>query len=209
MKTAAINLRVLAACTAFASKDETRYYLNGVYVHIEPRCVTYVATDGHRLIAYRDDDWAADAPDNDLVGGFIIPLAHCKPFKLGKEDDAIAKICGEDGARLTIAHNFVDVTFNPIDGAFPDWRQTTPKGTPSGVVAQFNMEYLAAFRKFGKGLGLGDYPSIAHNGASPAIVWFGSNNNVIGVIMPTHTDTFAERQAPEWSALRSSVAEAA
>lgn len=198
MKTATINLRVLGACSAFASKDETRYYLNGVCIEIEPRRTTYIATDGHRAIVYRDDLMPDDA-DNVLTGTFIIPVAHCKPFKIAKEDTAVAKIIGEEGTRLTIAHTFVDVTFNPIDGTFPDWRHITPTGTPSGAVAQFNMEYLAAFRKFAKAMGLGEYPSIAHNGPNPAIIWFGSEDNVLGIIMPTRADSYPERQAPRWA----------
>lgn len=208
MKTATVNLRVLGACAAFASKDETRYYLNGVCIEIEPRRTTYVATDGHRAIAYRDDLMPDDA-NNDLVGRFIIPSAHCKPFKLAKDDPATAKIAGDEGTRLTIAHGFVDVTFNPIDGTFPDWRAATPLGTPSGEIAQFNMEYLAAFRKFAKALGLGEYPSIAHNGAGPALVWFGAHPEVLGVIMPHRADNYPERQAPDWAANRSEAKQAA
>ena len=50
-----IQLRVLAACALFASKDERRYYLNGVCVEIDEKGTTYVVTDGHRLLCYRDD----------------------------------------------------------------------------------------------------------------------------------------------------------
>jgi len=208
VKTAVINLRVLAAVSAFASKDETRYYLNGVCVEIERRRTTYVATDGHRFIVYRDDLEPTEG-DNELVGNFIIPTAHCKPFKIGKEDPAIAKVIGDEGTRLTIAHGFVDVTFNPIDGTFPDWRNVTPKGQPSGQIAQFDLDYLAAFRKFARALDLGGYPSVAHNGAEPAIVWFGAHPNVLGVIMPTRTDSYPERMAPDWACNRSEPTQAA
>src|SRR4051812_43815958 len=59
--TSTINLRILAAAVPFASKDETRYYLNGVCLEIEPRAVTYIATDGHRMIAYRDEKQDEDS----------------------------------------------------------------------------------------------------------------------------------------------------
>jgi DNA polymerase-3 subunit beta len=201
MKTSTINLRVLGAAVAFASKEETRYYLNGVCVEFEPRRATYAATDGHRLIVYRDD-LDANEPANELLGAFIIPTAHCKPFKLGKEDNGTAKIFGEVGTRLTIAHTFVDVTFNPIDGTFPDWRKVVPTGVPSGVVAQYNHDFLAAFTKFAKHLGLCTFPFVAPNGADPSLVWFAPHDNVLGVIMPVRSDGKVDRVAPDWAALR-------
>ena len=81
-----VNLVVLAAASAFASKDETQYYLNGVRVEFDETGATYVATDGHRMICFRDDLMQGK---NLLVGSFIIPTAHCKHFKIGKEDDGL------------------------------------------------------------------------------------------------------------------------
>lgn len=197
MKISTINLRVLAAASAFASKEETRYYLNGVCIEFEARASTYVATDGHRLIAYRDD--LRGDQDNELLGTFIIPTPQCKPFKLSKDDDGTAKIFGEDGTRLTMAHNFVDVTFAPIDGTFPDWRKVPPSGPASGEIAQFNLEYLASFRKFAKALGLSDVPFVAANGDKPAFVWFTPADHVMGIVMPVRSSDSLARKPPIWS----------
>lgn len=200
MKTSKINLRILGAIVAFASKEETRYYLNGVSVEFTPRAATYVATDGHRLVAYYDELGPDDAA-NELLGAFIIPTPHCKPFKLGKDDPADAKIFGESNTRLTIAHEFVDVTFNPIDGTFPDWRKVVPPGQPSGVLAQFNLDHFATLKKFAKQVGLPN-PFIAHNGPEPAFTWFAGHANVFGVIMPMRIEGDPERLAPDWATLR-------
>jgi DNA polymerase-3 subunit beta len=192
-----INLRILAAAVPFASKDEARYYLNGVCLEIEPRAVTYVATDGHRLIAYRDEKQDPESPDNLLIGTFIIPTAHCKPHKIEKDESGEAKIFGD--GRLTIAFNYCDVTFLPIDGIYPDWRKTIPAGLASGVLAQFQLDYLAAFKKFA---GVVDLPSpfIAHNGVeAPATVWFPGREDVIGIIMPLKMPDQLLRFAPDWS----------
>lgn len=195
--TSTINLRVLGAAVAFASKDEARYYLNGVCLEIDARGVTYVATDGHRMIAYRDDMEDPDTPDNLLIGKFIIPTAHCKPHKLEKDDLGIAKIFG--AGRLTIAHDFCDVTFLPIDGMYPDWRKTVPNTQVSGSVGQFNLNLLAAFTKFA---GLVDLPSpfVAHNGVeAPAIVWYPGRANVLGIIMPLKLTNEIARPVPDWA----------
>lgn len=196
LHTSTINLRVLGAAVAFASKDEARYYLNGVCLEIEPRAVTYVATDGHRLISYRDEKQDPESPDNLLIGNFLIPTAHCKPHKLEKDDAGEAKIFGS--GRLTIAHDFCDVTFLPIDGIFPDWRKTVPKTAASGALAQYNLDYLAAFKKFAGAVDQG-MPFLAPNGEGPAFVWFCGCPHCFGIIMPVKTTNEMGREAPEWS----------
>lgn len=51
------------------STEETRYYLNGVYVHADANLLTFVATDGHRLSLVR-----RDCPDGaDGMPGVIVP----------------------------------------------------------------------------------------------------------------------------------------
>lgn len=194
LKTSVINLRVLAAASAFASKEPERYYLNGVCVEFAERGATYIATDGHRLVAYRDDLQAGEK-DNELLGPFIIPTPHAKPHKIGKDEDGLAKIFGT--GRLTIAYMFVDVTFSPIDGTFPDWRKTVPKAAADGTLAQFNLTYLASFDKFAKALAL-SAPFIAHNGGAPAFVWF-NDTRCVGVVMPMRFAEQIGRVPEQWA----------
>jgi DNA polymerase III subunit beta len=194
--TSTINLRVLAAASAFASKDEARYYLNGVCLEIEPRAVTYIATDGVKLIAYRHEKDDPETPDNLLVGRFIIPTAHCKSHKLSKDDIGEAKIFG--AGRLTIAHDFVDLTFMPIDGVFVDWRKVVPRKAASGALSQFNLEHLAAFKKFGDAVDHG-MPFVGHNGEGPALVFFSRVSHCFGVIMPTKLINEIDRLSPDWA----------
>jgi DNA polymerase-3 subunit beta len=197
LQTSTINLRILAAAVAFASKDEARYYINGVCLEIEPRAVTYIGTDGHRLIAYRDEKLDPESPDNLLIGKFIIPTAHCKPHKLDKEDSGEAKIFGT--GRLTIAHDFCDVTFLPIDGVYPNWRKTVPQAAVTGKLGQYNLDYLASFRKFAVALDLPS-PFVAHNGEeAPALVWYPGQGAVFGVIMPIKSTNELGHPVPEWA----------
>lgn len=197
MECSSINLRVLAAAAAFASKDEARYYLNGVLIEIEPRAVTYVATDAARMIVYRSEVDDPEIPDNLLVGSFIIPTAQCKSFKLEKDDTGEAKIFGK--GRLTIAHDFVDIVFAPIDGIYPDWRRVIPRGPASGLIGQFNLKLLAEFTKFGAVIDHGS-PFVAHNGsAAPAMVWFPGAPHCFGTIMPMKLTNESNRTAPPWA----------
>ncbi len=193
---AIINLRVLAALAPFTGKDDDRYYLQGVCIEIDARSVTYIGTDGVRLMAYRED-LEPDDEDHELVGTFIIPAVHCKAIKLGKDDEGRATLARSGKDRLTIAKGFVDVTFLPIDGVYPHWRRVLPRGA-SGVPAQFDLKRLADVDKFAKSLSL-SAPFIAHNGSGPAFVWFSGHPNVFGMVMPVkHVDEMA-RDAPQWA----------
>lgn len=180
--TSTINLRILSALSICASTEETRYYLKGVKLEITPRHTTYVVTDGHRLVAHREE-LHADLEDNATLGDFIIPLAQCKAIKLGKHGDGAATISG-DASRLTIEHDGSATSFKPIDGSFPDWRRVIPSGEPDGVTAQFNPKYLADFAKIGTVLGYDAKVWVAHNGDAPASVSWNGNTATLAVIMP-------------------------
>lgn len=57
------NPAFLAAASLFVSKEETRYYLNGVLIEPAPQGgVFLVATDGHRLVCFHDPEGMTDAP---------------------------------------------------------------------------------------------------------------------------------------------------
>lgn len=196
IKPSILNLRVLAAASLFASKDETRYYLNGVCLEIEERGTTYVATDGHRIFAYREDILPDEKP-NETLGTFIVPTAHCKHFKLNKDDLGLASIFQEFG-RLTLAYGFVDVRFNPIDGAFVAWRRAIPPAT-TGTHGQFNLTLLADFQKVATALELPP-PYVASNGPDkPALIWFAGRPEAMGCIMPMRFADFSHQQPPTWA----------
>lgn len=198
MQTSLCNLRVLAAASLFASKDETRYYLNGVMIEFDEAGATYVATDGKRMICYRDD--LTDGQKNLMIGGHIIPTAHCKLFKLGKDDDGYGKIFEEAG-RLTLARGFVDIRFAPIDGIYPEWHRVAPTAPASGMLAQYNLPLLADFQKFATALEI-SAPFVASNGEGPAPIWFPGHPHVMGVMMPMKLTDELHRTPPGWSRRR-------
>lgn len=198
-RTATIRLQALAAIALVSSTEETRYYLNGVLLEIEPRTVTYVATDGHRLASHHHELAETD-PDNTLLGDFIIPTEHCRPFKLtptGLRLDPRATLSSTDGAVLELAYGVNAIRFAPIDGTFPDWRRVIPS-TVDGVTAQYNAEYLAGLQKVGEILGAGKLPVLSHNGDGPALVTW-EDPMTFAVLMPHRTDAPAKR-APYWAA---------
>jgi DNA polymerase-3 subunit beta len=194
MKTATINLNVLAALSLCASTEETRYYLCGVCVEIAPRHITCAASDGHLLAAHREE-LADDAPDNELLGSFIIPTAMCARFKLKKGPSTVGTIMG-DAEHLTIGYGGERIGFAPIDGTFPDWRRVVP-ALPMGETrtAQFLPSHVSRLANVGTKLGYGAM-CIHHNGYNPTLVdWYG-NTDTVAVIMPFRVAL--EPKHPAW-----------
>src|SRR5208337_975230 len=180
MKTSTLSRKALQACNFAASKEETRYYLNGVYVKIDAGGAEYCATDGHMLLAYREE-LEKDSPANTLTGEFIIPSSTCadKHIKGSKwASDAVELAEMTDGF-LRIDNALV---FRPIDGTFPDWRRVLPSEI-DGVSAQFDPALLVRLQKAGAIFDC-RFPVIAHNGINPALVRFGEHTGLFGVVMP-------------------------
>jgi len=116
------------------STEETRYYLNGVFLrretHAGESLTAFVACDGHRLSVQRGPDLEWGASDQGLIDGVIIPrLAVAWLLKnLPKSGELIMSVgADEKGARLmsfcTDAGTF---TTRLIDGSFPDYQRAIP-----------------------------------------------------------------------------------
>ena len=138
-------------------------------------------------------------PDNTLTGGFIVPTPQCKAFKLGKDGPYEATLTGSP-KRLTIDFDRIEISFNPIDGQFPDWRRVIPGRVDALRPAHFNYKLLADFKKFADTLGFGD-PAVTPDGEEkPALVWFPGHYHAIGVMMPLRNQDESGRSVPVWAA---------
>lgn len=126
---AAGDLRELIDRTRFAiSTEETRYYLNGIYVHVFDRDGTQVlravSTDGHRLasIELPLPDGAAGMP------GVIVPRKTVGEIrKLIDETGDDVEISLSD-AKIRFAFDDAVLTSKLIDGTFPDYQRVIPLG---------------------------------------------------------------------------------
>lgn len=190
-----INLRTLRAVAIAMSTEDSRYYLNGVLVECRADSVTYVATDGHRMIAMR---MAIESPEEFeggiLTGDFIIPAEICNAYKpTGKSWAGDCDVLARDGESLKLAK--AGRVFKPVDGTFPDWRRCVPRET-SGIVGHYNATYVGDFAKFLKLMGQSGQPFIQHNGESPALVRFASVDSAFAVLMPMRMG--AREGLPAW-----------
>ena len=184
-ESATLSRKTLRALALAASKDPTRYYLHGVLVEIRPKHVTYVATDGHIMLADRLEDLEG-VQDNTLLGNFIIPAEVCNDKRLINKNIDFVSITKMDN-KLVLDGAII---FSPVDGVFPDWRRVLPEET-SGEVAQYNSALLATLDKAAK-IAFGaryannasPHGTVAHNGGGPAIVAWSWSETFFGLIMP-------------------------
>lgn len=132
---AARDLRTLIDRTRFAiSTEETRYYLNGIYLHAADhegvRVLRAVATDGHRLARAE-----APLPDGaDGMPGVIVPrkaIAELRKLLDEAGDKDVAVSLSETKIRFSMDN--VVLTSKLIDGAFPDYERVIPSGNDKFV----------------------------------------------------------------------------
>ena len=122
-------LRRLFDKSRFAiSNEETRYYLNGVYMHVSDadggQVLRCVATDGHRLARIDADlpEGAADMP------GIIVPRKTVLELRKLLDDDELKVAVSVSETKVRFATPDITLTSKVIDGTFPDYSRVIPQG---------------------------------------------------------------------------------
>lgn len=131
-------------CTMGAvSTEETRYYLNGIFLHTyETRhglTLRMVATDGHRLYM-REFPVPAGAEG---MGGVIVPRKAVKllhDLMKGKACPDAVKI-ETSASRVRVTFGEIVLTTHTVDGTFPDYMRVVP--AHNDKVAEFDTGVMA------------------------------------------------------------------
>jgi DNA polymerase-3 subunit beta len=121
-------LRGLIDRTRFAiSTEETRYYLNGIYIHQTEtdgrKVLRAVATDGHRLARVEEDlpEGAGSMP------GVIVPRKTVGELrKLLDEVSGEVEVALSD-TRIQFRVGTITLTSKLIDGTFPEYERVIPR----------------------------------------------------------------------------------
>lgn len=125
----AADLKRLIDKTQFAiSTEETRYYLNGIYLHNSPATdapmLRAVATDGHRLAQF---EFAAPAGAIGMPGVIIPRKTVGELQRLIENGEAEVGIeLSTSKIRFTLGE--MVLTSKLIDGTFPDYARVIPLG---------------------------------------------------------------------------------
>lgn len=111
--------------TRFAiSTEETRYYLNGIFLHVADDTLKAAATDGHRLarVTVARPDGAESMPD------VIVPRKCVAELrKLLDEVDGSVGV-SLSGSKIRFDLGAAILTSKLIDGTFPDYSRVIPTG---------------------------------------------------------------------------------
>jgi len=120
--------RLLQKARFAMSQEETRYYLNGVYLHAftdgDAPLLRAAATDGHRLARLDTPlpDGAASMP------GVIVPRKAIAELSRLLEDAEENVEIAVSAAKIRFGFGAGHLTSKLIDGSFPDYERVIPKG---------------------------------------------------------------------------------
>ncbi len=128
------DLKRLIDKTRFAiSTEETRFYLNGIYLHVskdgKARVMRAVATDGHRLarLELALPDGAAEMP------GVIVPRKTVGELRRLLDDCEGAVDVSLSDTKIQFVCNGVELTSKLIDGTFPDYQRVIPSSNDKAL----------------------------------------------------------------------------
>jgi DNA polymerase-3 subunit beta len=123
--------------TRFAiSTEETRYYLNGLYLHtvVEDGVskLRAVATDGHRLALAE-----CAAPEGSVGGpGVIVPRKTIDQVRKLLDDGSGPVDVQVSAAKIRFEFGRASLTSKVIDGSFPDYGRVIPKDNDRLLVVE-------------------------------------------------------------------------
>ena len=115
-----------------ASTDDLKPAMNGLYFHLQPHQINFVATDAHRLSCYTRTDLQFGSETS-----FILPQKGLKHFltAVGHSDGAEVEL-RFDAFNALLEFDHTVLVCRMIDGRFPDYRMVIPQANPNKAVLQ-------------------------------------------------------------------------
>lgn len=152
----AVLHKALTACIPCISTEQTRYYLNGVWLHQVDGLACIVATDGHRLAKYQTQEpwpFAGQIIHTDTVkllrrlikpGGNGQILAMAAPDQSNSTEPTLAP--KSPANRVEFRAEGWRLIAKTIDGKYPDYTRVIPMAEPA-ITAVLTHH---ALRRFGE-----------------------------------------------------------
>ena len=218
-----VNANLFRIANLSVSTEETRYYLNGVFVekHASGKGATLTTTDGHRLLSIYDETGICDKPA--IVKLSDAALKCCKPHKSDPEGSTRYIVVDQASETATIdvrvgydclKHQTVAVSERCIvDGTFPDYRRVVTQCVNpcdgKEMVPSFDQAYVASFCDIALELWVHAGNKRARSGAGSvvitgatrgeaALVSFPHNPIAFGLLMPMRTPAGFKPVLPAW-----------
>lgn len=128
--------------TLFASADdELRPVMNGVFFHISPDDLTFVASDGHKLVRYKT--LAVKGVER---AAFILPKKPANLLRalLPKESEIVEIKFDENNAHIKMSGYIMTCRF--IEGRYPNYNSVIPQSNPNKVTLD-RQSFLNAIKR--------------------------------------------------------------
>ena len=128
--------------TLFATADdELRPVMNGVYFDLQPVGLTFVASDGHKLVRDRNVSVTTDVPT-----AFILPKKPAKILKevLSKEMDDVTIKFNDTQAQVKV--DSYELSCRLIEGRYPNYNSVIPTDNPYKITID-RQALLGALRR--------------------------------------------------------------
>lgn len=167
--------------TLFASADdELRPVMNGVFFDITTDDLTFVASDGHKLVRFK-----TIAAKGEGRASFILPKKPSNLLKsiLPKEAEAVEVKFDENNAYIKMSSYTMTCRF--IEGRYPNYNSVIPQNNPNKVVLD-RQAFLNALKRV----------SVFSNQASNLIRLQLSENNIMVSAQDIDFSTAAEETIP-------------
>lgn len=117
--------------TIFATgSDEIRPIMTGVFMAMSDTCLTFVATDAHKLVRYRRMDVKSDA-----AASFIVPkkpINQLKNILAGRADEPVHVEFNNTNASFTFGD--YKLICRLIEGRYPNYEAVIPTTNPNKLI---------------------------------------------------------------------------
>lgn len=117
--------------TIFATgNDEIRPIMTGVYMAMSDTCLTFVATDAHKLVRYRRMDVKSDT-----AASFIVPkkpINQLKNILAGRADELVHVEFNNTNASFTFGE--YKLICRLIEGRYPNYEAVIPTTNPNKLI---------------------------------------------------------------------------
>ena len=117
--------------TIFATgSDEIRPIMTGVFMAMSDTCLTFVATDAHKLVRYRRMDVKSD-----VAASFIVPkkpINQLKNILAGRADEPVHVEFNNTNASFTFGE--YKLICRLIEGRYPNYEAVIPTTNPNKLV---------------------------------------------------------------------------
>lgn len=130
LKISASSLVSGITSTLFATADdELRPVMNGIFIELSPKDITFVASDAHKLVRYKRTDINAEA-----AASFILPKKPASLLKnlLSKGNDQVSIEFDDKNAFFSLTS--YRIVCRLVEGNYPSYNSVIPNNNPNKLL---------------------------------------------------------------------------